>query len=157
MPGDAIGENMGKLWYVAKSNYTIMIANRQLMGEDGETYLANGEEGTGLTTYFTDQVGRTLYAFASDKNNKNNYTKEDFSNDATWPIFSSSLTELPSTMDKSLFGEIDFYGKKQVTYKGWPLYYFGSDNKVRGSTRGVSVPRPAVWQIVNFDKTVAPQ
>jgi predicted lipoprotein with Yx(FWY)xxD motif len=41
----------------------------------------------------------------------------------------------------------------QVSFRGNPLYYFGSD-KARGDTRGVSVPNPGIWPIVN-DNTEA--
>ncbi len=155
-PGDVKGDNVNKLWYVAKSNYSIMLANKQLRGDDGKLYLVNHMEGIGLTSYFTDQVGRTLYRFVNDKNSKNNFTKDDLSNDGVWPIYSTELKELPFSLDKSLFGEISVYGKKQVTFKGWPLYYFGTDFKVKGATKGVSVPKPGTWSIINGETPVAP-
>ncbi|MEO8110019.1 MAG: hypothetical protein ABI594_08310 [Ginsengibacter sp.] len=46
---------------------------------------------------------------------------------------------MPSVLDKTLFGTINIFGKKQLTYKGWPLYHFGQD-AVRGSNKAVSVP-----------------
>jgi len=44
------------------------------------------------------------------------------------------------------------YNQKQLTYKGWPIYYFGSDidaaGKYRGNTKGVSVPATLnVWKV----------
>lgn len=154
--GDVNGDKVGSIWFVAKTSYTIMLANAQLIGNDGKSYLANLTEGTGETQFFTDDMGRTLYGFANDKKNKNNYTKSDFSNDATWPIYTAEIKDIPSTLDKSLFAVIDVFGKKQLTYKGWPLYYFGLDNKMRGATKGVSVPKPGVWPIVNTDSPNAP-
>lgn len=154
--GDAKGENVGTIWFVAKPDYSIMIASGQLVGNDGKSYKSDYTEGTGDTQFFTDGQGRTLYAFANDKNNKNNFTKSDFSNDSVWPIYTADLKSLPSTVDKALFGTIDVFGKKQLTYKGWPLYYFGLDGATRGATKGVSVPRPGVWPIVNKESPNAP-
>lgn len=58
-------------------------------------------------------------------------------------------------MSATDFGEIDVHGKMQLTYKGWPLYYFGQDQN-RGETKGVSVPAPGVWPIVNMNTSQAP-
>jgi predicted lipoprotein with Yx(FWY)xxD motif len=155
--GDVKGENVNNVWVVAKTSYSIMLANTQLIGNDGKLYDSNYKEGTADTQYLVDDMGRTLYGFINDKKNKNNYTRADFSNDATWPIFTADLKDIPSTLDKTLFGTIDVFGKKQLTYRGWPLYYFGLDNKVRGATKGVSVPRPGVWPILQKTMTNAPE
>lgn len=155
--GDIKGENVGSIWFVAKTNYSLMIASGQLVGNDGKSYLGDYKEGTGATQFFVDDLGRTLYAFANDKKNKNNFTNNDATHDASWPIVSMELKDLPTGVDKALFGTIDVFGKKQITYKGWPLYYFGGDNQTRGLTKGVSVPRPGVWPIVNLSTTEAPQ
>ncbi|MCK8491455.1 hypothetical protein M0L20_06290 [Spirosoma sp. RP8] len=156
--GDVAGENVGNVWMVAKPNYKVMIASRQLVGNDGKNYTFDTKEGTGNSLFLTDSLGRTLYAFASDKNNKNNYTRTDLSNNATWPIFETSATigDIPSALNRSDFTTITAVGKTQLTYKGWPLYYFGADQGQRGSTKGVSVPRPGVWPVVNTTTAVAP-
>ncbi len=155
--GDVNGENVGSTWFVAKTEYTITMGAGQLKGNDGKNYTFDTKEGTGTSIYFTDQLGRTLYAFANDKKSKNNYTKADMSNNATWPLFEvASLKEIPSTLKKTDFGTIDVFGHTQLTYKGWPLYYFGPDAGLRGNTKGVSVPRPGVWPVVNASSPDAP-
>ncbi|QMW01803.1 hypothetical protein [Spirosoma foliorum] len=155
--GDVAGENVGNVWMVAKPNYTVQLASRQLVGNDGKSYTFDTKEGTGNSIFLTDSTGRTLYAFANDKKNVNKYTKADFSNDGTWPIFqAATLGEVPSALKKTDFATITVFGKTQLTYKGWPLYYFGSDNAQRGSTKGVSVPRPGVWPVVNATSVEAP-
>jgi predicted lipoprotein with Yx(FWY)xxD motif len=157
--GDVTGENVGNVWAVAKADYSIMLANAQLVGNNGKSYTSDYKEGTGNTIYFTDGIGRTLYGFVNDKNKKNNYTKADMSNNATWPLFEeATLKSIPSTLAASDFVVIDVTGtsKKQLTYKGWPLYYFGPDNSVRGANKGVSVPTPGIWPIVNKNTVVAP-
>lgn len=160
--GDVTGENVGNVWMVAKPNYTVMLASRQLVGNDGKNYTFDQKEGTGNSLFLTDSIGRTLYAFANDKNKINKYTKPDLSNNPTWPLFETSATigEVPSALSKSDFATIPVTltggTKTQLTYKGWPLYYFGLDQGQRGSTKGVSVPRPGVWPVVNSTSPVAP-
>jgi len=156
--GDVKGENVGGIWFVAKTDYTVMLANTQLVGLDGKSYKPDLTEGTGETQFFVDDLGRTLYAFARDSSGINNWTTNDPAKDATWPIYEvSELKGLPSNLDKTMFATIDVFGKKQLTYKGWPLYYFGPDEMKRGMTKGVSVPRPGVWPIVNKDSPNAPK
>lgn len=153
LPGETKGEAVGNVWFVAKTDYTIMLANRQLVGLDGKNYKKDYTVGDEVTQYFTDSKGRTLYVFTVDKKNTNNCTSEGCK--AKWPVFSETLVNVPSILDKSLFGTIDVAGKKQVTYKGWPLYYFADDAK-RGQNQGVSFPSPGLWPIVQKDSPEAP-
>ena len=147
---DVKGDGIGGNWFVAKSNYSIMLGETQLIGEDGKNYTADNKEGTGTTKYLTDGAGRTLYAFAPDTYNKNTWTKDDLSNDAIWPIFGTAEIILPSVINKDLVMEITSVGKKQLTFKGHPLYYYGPDTK-RGVNKGVSVPAPGVWPVLTLN------
>jgi predicted lipoprotein with Yx(FWY)xxD motif len=146
-PGQTGGEGIGGTWFVAKQDYSIMLANAQLVGNDGKNYTNTYTEGAGKTSYFTNDRGVTLYTFSKDKLNTNTFTKNDFSNNPIWPIYETDKIIVPSTLDKSLFGSITVFGKKQLTYKGWPLYFFGQDNTTRGFTKGVSVPTPGIWPV----------
>jgi predicted lipoprotein with Yx(FWY)xxD motif len=146
-PGQTGGEGIGGSWFVAKQDYSIMLANTQLIGNDGKNYTGNYTEGSGNTIYFTNDRGVTLYTFSKDKLNTNTFTKNDFSNNPIWPIYETDRIVVPSVLDKSLFGSITVFGKKQLTYKGWPLYFFGQDNTTRGLNKGVSVPAPGVWPV----------
>ncbi|MDI3321919.1 hypothetical protein [Pinibacter soli] len=156
--GDVNGDGFNGVWFVAKPDYTLMIARAQLVGNDNKNYKHDYTEGTENTVYIVDSMGRTLYAFTPDKFNKNNYTAADFSNDPTWPIFQvSSVQSLPSILSKADFGSITVFGKKQLTFKGWPLYYFGPDGaNSRGINKGVSVPSPGIWPITNTTTATAP-
>ncbi|SFD09008.1 Secreted repeat of unknown function [Chitinophaga sp. CF118] len=155
--GDVTGEAVGKIWFLAKPDYTVMLANQQLTGNDGVKYNSQLQPGTEVTQFITDAYGRTLYAFANDKSNTNVYTKADFSNNATWPIYElDSIKSIPSILDKASFAKITVFGRTQLTYKGWPLYYFGPDQQTRGNTKGVSVPTPGVWPYVGLNTTAAP-
>jgi predicted lipoprotein with Yx(FWY)xxD motif len=161
--GDVLGENVGGVWSVAKLDYSVRLAAGQLKGNNGKTYTTPNTvtyvEGQGTTVYLADKDGRTMYGYALDKKNKNNYTRADFSNNATWPLVevtAASLQDLPSNLKRADFSSISVFGRDQLTYKGWPLYYFGPDNATRGLTKGVSVPQPGVWPILNASSPEAP-
>ncbi|MCK9414110.1 MAG: hypothetical protein M0Q53_17545 [Prolixibacteraceae bacterium] len=164
-PNLTSGEGVNKLWFVAKPDYTIMLANAQLVGADGKNYIVSStnvySEGVGKTSYFTDLVGRTLYAFAKDSSNLNKYTKADLSNNGVWPIYETDKIVVPSILDKTLFSSLTIYGKKQLTYKGWPMYYYGPDADAsglfRGNNKGVSVPKPNIWPVFLKDSPAAPK
>ena len=154
-PGATTGEAVGGIWFVAKTDYTFMIVNAQLIGLDGKHYKGDYTEGDEKVKYFTDAEGRTVYGFMNDKKNDNNFTNGDAAHDASWPIYGATMGSVPSTLDKSLFGTITVMGNTQLTYKGWPLYYFGND-AVRGDNKGVSVPTPGKWPVVVADMAEAP-
>lgn len=150
--GEIKGDGSGGTWFVAKPDYSVMLANNQLLGNNGKNYTADLKEATGITQYLTDAAGRTLYAYAPDTFNVNTYTKADLSNNGTWPIYESEILNVPSVLKKDMFVQITAVGKKQLTYKGHPLYYFGPDAK-RGDNKGVSVPAPGVWPILTVSTT----
>jgi predicted lipoprotein with Yx(FWY)xxD motif len=158
--GQTTGEGVGGLWFIAKPDYSITLANAQLLASDGKNYVVSPtnvySEGLGTTTYFTDSIGRTLYAFFRDSTNINKYTKADFSNNPVWPIYETNKIVVPSFLDKTLFGSTLVYGRKQLTYKGWPMYYVGTDvdalGKFRGKNTGVYGPLPTKWPIFFYNK-----
>jgi predicted lipoprotein with Yx(FWY)xxD motif len=154
--GQTGGEGMYNVWYVAKPDYSIMLENAQLVGNDGIDYTSDYTPGTGKTLYFTDARGVALYSFTKDSANMNKFTKADFSNNSFWPIYETTLGSVPSTLDKSLFSSITVFGHTQITYKGWPLYYFGADNATHGDNKGVSVPTPGIWHVAVKDASSAP-
>ncbi len=154
-PGDANGEAVGGVWYVAKPDYAIMLVDNQLVGHDGVKYNSNYEPGEEIIQYFVDDYGRTLYIFINDTYETNNFTAADFSNNAVWPIYETANTTAPSVIDESLFSVIDVHGRQQLCYKGWPLYYFGQDNMMRGLNKGVSFPQPGIWPVAQADLPLA--
>lgn len=148
--GDINGDGENNVWYVAKPDYDLMVDYGQLTGNNGTNYIINeaGEyvEGCGNTRYFVDFDGNTLYAFVNDAFNQSNFGgSED-----VWPRLRAVINLVPSIMDVNDF---DVFTDDQVSFRGNSLYYFGSD-EARGYTRGVSVPKPGVWPIIN-DNTVA--
>jgi len=159
--GQTAGEGIGGNWFVAKTNYSITVANFQLTGLNGVNYLSNYTPGNGLTNYLCDDKGHTLYFFAKDSAYKNKFTKADFSNNLTFPIYETDNITVPSTFDKTLFAVVTFNGKKQLTYKGWPLYYYGADSLIRGSNRAVNFPATqpvgSIWPVATKDAVLAPR
>ena len=71
---------------------------------------------------------------------------------ASWPKFTTAITNAPDGFSASDFGTTS---DGQVTYKGWPVYYFGGDANP-GDTKGISVPNPGVWPVVTSDLPTAP-
>ena len=145
-PGETKGEAVGDVWFVAKPDYSIMLMDGLLIGKDGVSYNSAYEAGEEMVQYFVDEYGRSLYIFVTDNYNKNNFTAEDFGNNGVWPVYEEEFQHVASTLDESMFGSIDVFGHQQLTFKGWPLYYFGQDT-LRGQTTGVSVPSPGIWPV----------
>jgi uncharacterized surface protein with fasciclin (FAS1) repeats len=156
VPGQINGDGVIGKWFVAKPNYTIMLIDDQLTGNDGVDYKGDYTEGEEITQYFTDAEGLTLYTWVNDYYRDNKFTAEDFSNNSVWPIYEEENIVVPSILNPDDFSVIDVYGMKQLVYKGWPLYYFGQDMEMRGSNKGVSVPSPGIWPVAVQDMDEAP-
>ncbi|GAA4271585.1 hypothetical protein U6A24_13445 [Aquimarina gracilis] len=159
--GDTNGDKVGNNWYIAKPDYSLMYVEAQLVGKDGDgneiNFKSDYTPGDELTFYMVNATtGRTLYTFINDKKDTNTFTADDFSNDAVWPVFHIDIDKLPSILDANDFGTIDVFGRSQLTYKGWPLYYFGQDVN-RGDNFGINFPAAGVWPIANVDTEPAPE
>jgi predicted lipoprotein with Yx(FWY)xxD motif len=152
--GHASGDGAGGIWFVAKPDYSIMLANWQLVGKDGKNYKSDYTPGDGTTIYFTDALGHTLYAYSKDSVDHNKFTASDFSNNSLWPVYdSASSLSFPSALDKTDFNSTSVFGRTQLTYRGWPLYYFGADSSLRARNKGITVgsaPGSAgqVWSVM---------
>lgn len=145
--GQTTGEGADGVWFVAKPDYTIMLANKQLIGGDNNHYKSDYSVGDGNTVFFTDATGNTLYTFSIDSASKNKFTKPDFSNNTVFPIYDTTKIVVPSILDKTRFTSTDVFGRSQLTYNGWPLYHFGADGGVRGSTKGITFGAVGKWPV----------
>jgi predicted lipoprotein with Yx(FWY)xxD motif len=155
--GDVKGDAFVNLWFVGKADYSVMVSDAQLVGADGLNYNDQGLPGTVQSMYITNPSGQTLYLFTKDTHDTNNFTASNFSNNSAWPIDTlSAVGSIPSILDKTQFSIITVYGKTQLVYKGHPMYYFGKDDSMRGSTKGVSYPTPdaAIWKVQNNNTPV---
>ncbi|MFF2449637.1 hypothetical protein ACFVSW_21575 [Neobacillus sp. NPDC058068] len=102
--------------------------------------------------YLADADGMALYYFKNDKPDTSNCSGECLQN---WPSFYEESFDVPEGFNKDDFGSItrDDTGKKQTTYKSYPLYYFAKD-QASGDVNGQGVKD--VWFIVNSETTFAP-
>jgi predicted lipoprotein with Yx(FWY)xxD motif/uncharacterized cupredoxin-like copper-binding protein len=89
-------------------------------------------------TFFTDPEGMALYIFLPDVPNSGESTCYDQCEE-NWPVFSA---EEPLTLPEGVPGELDTITRTddttQVTYNGWPLYYWIND-KEPGDVTGQGV------------------
>lgn len=95
--------------------------------------------------YLADSAGMTLYFSIEDKEGVSTCTNHCLEE---WPPFYLGSSKVPEGFSPSDFGEItrEDTGKKQSTYKGYPLYYFSRD-QVAGQTNGYSADDK--WYTVN--------
>jgi predicted lipoprotein with Yx(FWY)xxD motif len=90
--------------------------------------------GTGRDgTYLTDQSGRVLYMWLGDDNDKSNCAGDCA---LAWPpVLTATAPKAAGGARSANLGTITRDGRKQVTYKGHPLYYFVVDSGP-GTTKG---------------------
>lgn len=134
--GEVTGDAAGNSFFVAKPDYTVMIGKQVLEDEEeAQTYLVNS-------------WGVTIYDFTNDTEGVSNCTGGCVS---AWPIVSDTETlVLPSVLDETKFSTVertDDLGD-QLGYGGLPVYYFATDDNVRGSVKGHG--SGGVWFVVDL-------
>lgn len=94
-----------------------------------------------LGQFLTDGAGLTLYIFKNDVANNGKSAAEGLA--AAWPPLTA---DAPPAKPSGAAGDFAIVtrddGKKQVTYKGLPLYYYAQD-KAPGDTKGQAVAN--IW------------
>ncbi|MDD1699777.1 MAG: hypothetical protein LUQ04_03170 [Methanoregula sp.] len=104
-----------------------------------------------LGTILVDAQGKTLYYFANDIP-ASGASSCNGQCAVIWPIFSVETITVSPPLVASDFSSITRTdGKKQTTYRGWPLYYYQADTQ-RGDVNGENVLK--VWFVVKPDETV---
>ena len=100
----------------------------------------------GIGKYFTDTEGNTLYWFKKDSPGQSACSGACAAN---WPVYYREKVAPPAGIDLKDFGTITREdGKKQTTFRGYPLYYFVKD-KTPGDTTGQGVIN--AWSVVDPD------
>jgi predicted lipoprotein with Yx(FWY)xxD motif/plastocyanin len=122
-------------------------------GATGPAAIALAQDSS-LGTFLADDQGRTLYLFTNDTPNTSNcYDKCE----QAWPpLFTKGAAQAGDGVDAALIGTTTRKdGSSQVTYGGWPLYYFVKDQKP-GDVTGQNVG--GVWFVVSAkgEKVEAP-
>jgi predicted lipoprotein with Yx(FWY)xxD motif len=148
---EVTGDGTRGLWYVAR-DYSVFRMKRKDVAP-----LGNGLFGT---PFLTDGLGRALYVYLTD-------TPGDASTAPVstcegeclvkWPVWSSdediTKTIMPSSFGPELFGVFEREdGTKQLTFRGFPLYYF-LDDDLPGEAAGHN---QGEWRVVD-PLTFAPE
>ncbi len=95
------------------------------------------------SSYLTDGKGMALYLFTKDMADLSTCQGACLTN---WPVFYSDQLLLPDNLNAKDFGvSVRSDGAKQLTYQGWPLYYFLKDVKA-GETNGEGANN--VWFLI---------
>ena len=132
-PGDTRGEGVNKVWFIARPDYTVFIADKDNM------------------KFIVDAKGNTLYNFTRDTPGVSNCKGGCLK---AWPVFYAENIVAPSMMNTSDFGVItNSEGSKQTTYKQMPLYYYINDTK-RGDLNGQGVSN--AWYVIEPSSFQAP-
>ncbi len=100
-----------------------------------------------LGSFLVDGKGMTLYVFMKDTQNSN--ASACYGKCASFwpPLTTKGAAVAGSGLDASKLGTITRTdGSTQVTYNGWPLYYFAKDTKA-GDTNGKKVQ--GIWFVVS--------
>jgi predicted lipoprotein with Yx(FWY)xxD motif len=106
-------------------------------------------QNTPLGSFLVDSLGMTLYIFTNDTPG----TSTCYSTCATFwpPLLTNGMPVAGAGVTDSLLGTTTRTdGSVQVTYNGWPLYYFSKDKAV-GDTMGEGVQ--SIWYVMNPDGT----
>lgn len=150
VPGDVIGQDVGGVWYVLSAAgemiKTTAAATEPPAAAEGAATVALGQNDT-LGSFLVDDKGMTLYLFTKDTPN----TTVCYEKCAVaWPpLLTTGDPVAGEGVDASLLGTTDRTdGTVQVTYNGWPLYYYEKD-KAPGDVTGQDVG--GVWYVVSAE------
>jgi predicted lipoprotein with Yx(FWY)xxD motif len=100
-----------------------------------------------LGNYLVDGNSNSLYYFKKDSPGKSACNGQCIKN---WPAFTADKVIVPSALSAADFSTITRTdGVRQVTYKGYPLYYWVKDQK-RGQVTGEGVGN--VWYVIDPTK-----
>jgi predicted lipoprotein with Yx(FWY)xxD motif len=143
-PGDVTGQNVGEVWFVITPAGE-MVKPAAALPAAGTTVMV-GKNDT-LGSFLVDAKNMTLYLYTKDTPNTSNcYDKCA----TAWPPLLTTGSPIPGTgVDDSKLGTTKRTdGSMQVTYNGWPLYYYIKDSKP-GDVTGQNVG--SVWFVITPD------
>jgi predicted lipoprotein with Yx(FWY)xxD motif len=153
--GDVVGQDVGGVWFVISpaGEKVETAAATEPPAAAGSATVNLGENDT-LGSLLVDDKGMTLYLFTKDTPN----TTVCYDKCATaWPpLLTTGAPVAGEGVDASLLGTTTRTdGTVQVTYNGWPLYYYEKD-KAPGDVVGQDVG--GVWYVVSAagDKVTTP-
>lgn len=137
-PGDVLGQGSGGAWFVVSPH-----------GSPRQTQaIISLTQQPGFGGVLSDNSGRTHYLATNDERNKSNCQGAGLE---PWPPVLTIATPLAGPgVNQSLLGTIRREeGSSQVTYNGWPLYYFRLDIKA-GDVAGQGRQNPCgTWYVMS--------
>ena len=148
--GDVLGQDVGSVWFVVSPAGDKVESAAQATEAPATSAPATGAtvslgKNDKLGSFLVDDKGMTLYLFTKDTP----YTSNCYDKCATaWPpLVTTGAPVAGEGVDASLFGTTTRKdGTIQVTYNGWPLYYYAKD-KAPGDVIGQDVG--GVWFVVS--------
>jgi len=162
-PGDVTGQNVGQVWYVVSpAGDKVVVADASTVtpttaaadataAPTTAAAMATGPANVMVTkndalgSFLADDKGMTLYLYTKDTPN----TTVCYDKCATaWPpLLTKGAPVAGAGVDATKLGTTTRKdGSMQVTYNGWPLYYFVKDAKA-GDTAGQGVG--TVWYVLS--------
>lgn len=146
-PGDVTGQDVGDVWYVISpegEKVETVEATEPPASTSGAATVNLGQNDT-LGSFLVDDKGMALYLFTKDTPD----TSVCYDKCATaWPpLLTTGDPGAGEGVDASMLGTTTRTdGSVQVTYNGWPLYYYEED-KAPGDVTGQDVG--GVWYLVS--------
>ena len=143
--GDTKGQAVKSVWYVLDaSGKAITTAPAAPAASSSGGAMVNLGQNATLGSFLVDSKGMTLYLFTKDTPNTSNCSGGCAS---YWPPLLTTGAPVAGTgVTASMLGTTKRAdGSMQVTYNGWPLYYYISD-KAAGDTTGENVQ--GVWFVI---------
>lgn len=143
--GDTKGQGVKSVWYVVdptgKSITTALGA--PAAGSNGSA-VVNVAQNSTLGSFLVDSKGMTLYIYLKDTPNTSNCSGACV---GYWPpLLTTGAPAAGTGVTASMLGSTKRSdGTTQVTYNGWPLYYYVGD-KVAGDINGENVQ--SVWFVI---------
>ncbi len=142
--GDTKGEGIKSVWSVIDpAGKSVMVAPAAASSSGSAAVVDLGQNST-LGSFLVDSKGITLYLFTKDTPNTSNCYAGCI---GYWPpLLTNGAPVAGPGVNASLLGTTKRSdGTTQVTYNGWPLYYYVSD-KAAGDTTGENVQN--VWFVI---------
>ena len=126
-------------WLALLAALTVTVVVAQANDQAQGTAQVAVEESSGWGPHLVDGEGRSLYIYLEDEEAADGTACVDICEN-NWPPFLAEDVQAGEGVDEGLLGTFTRPdGSTQVTYAGWPLYYFGRDAEaghVRGQALG---------------------
>jgi predicted lipoprotein with Yx(FWY)xxD motif len=143
--GDTKGQAVKNVWFVIDpTGKSITTAPAAAAASSSAGAMVNVGQNATLGSFLVDSKGKTLYLYTKDTPNTSNC----YGGCASYwpPLLTSGASVAGTGVNASMLGTTKRNdGTIQVTYNGWPLYYYVSD-KAAGDTTGENVQ--GVWFVI---------